>query len=86
VRELKIWISEDTGPEATIEALLSVLPYFRIPRRRANEILSRIERALSQWRQTGLALGMTNPELDQFADAFEHPEREAARQSAQQGG
>src|ERR1039457_4614019 len=81
-RELKTWISEDTGPEATIEALLSVLPYFRISRVRANEILSRIECALSQWRKTGLALGMTNHELDQFADAFEHPEREAARQAA----
>ncbi len=86
VRELKTWISEDTGPEATIEALLSVLPYFRISRVRANEILSRIERALSQWRETGLALGLTNQELDQFADAFEHPEREAARQAAQRGG
>jgi serine/threonine-protein kinase HipA len=86
VRELKTWISEDTGPEATIEALLSVLPYFRISRGRANEILRRIERAISQWRKTGLALGMTNHELDQFADAFEHPEREAARQAARKGG
>ena len=82
VRDLKTWISEDTGPEATIEALLSVLPYFRISRGRANEILRRLERAISQWRKTGLALGMTNHELDQFADAFEHPEREAARQAA----
>lgn len=82
VRELKTWISEDAGPEATIEALLSVLPYFRIPRARANQMLSRIERALSKWRETGLALGMTKPELDQFADAFEHPERTAARQAA----
>lgn len=34
-RELKTWVSEDAGPEATIEALMSVLPYFRIatPRR-----------------------------------------------------
>lgn len=86
VRELKTWISENTGPEATIEALLSVLPYFQISRERANEILSRIERALSQWRQTGLALGMTNQELDQFADAFEHSERAAGRRAAQQAG
>ena len=27
------------------------------------------------------ALGMTNQELDQFADAFEHPQREAARKA-----
>jgi serine/threonine-protein kinase HipA len=81
VRELKTWISEETGPEATIEALLSVLAYFRISRSRANEILGRIEQALSKWREVGAALGMTNQELDQFAEAFEHPEREAARKA-----
>jgi len=81
VRELKTWISEETGPEATIEALLSVLSYFQISRARAKEILGRIELALSKWREAGAALGMTNQELDQFADAFEHPEREAARKA-----
>jgi serine/threonine-protein kinase HipA len=81
VRELKTWISEETGPEATIEGLLSVLAYFRISRSRANEILGRIEHALSKWREVGAALGMTNQELDQFAEAFEHPEREAARKA-----
>jgi serine/threonine-protein kinase HipA len=86
VRELKTWISEDAGPEATVEALLSVLPYFRIPRARANRILGRMERAISQWRERGKALGMTKQELDQFADAFEHAEREAARQTAQKEG
>ena len=47
VRELKTWISEDTGPEAALEAVLSVLPYFRISRGRANELLRRIERAIA---------------------------------------
>jgi serine/threonine-protein kinase HipA len=82
IRELKTWVSEDAGPEASIEALLSVLPYFRISRTRANLILIRMDRALSQWRKAGLALRMTNKELDQFADAFEHPERNAARKAA----
>jgi len=82
VRELKTWISEETGPEATVEALLSVLSYFRISRTRAKEILGQIEQALSTWRGAGAALGMTRPELDQFAEAFEHPEREAARKAA----
>lgn len=81
VRELKTWISEETGPEATVEALLSVLSYFQISRTRAKEILGRIEQALSEWREAGSALGMTNQELDQFAEAFEHPEREAARKA-----
>jgi serine/threonine-protein kinase HipA len=84
VRELKTWISEDTGPEATVEALLSVIAYFRIPRRRANKMLDQIERAVSQWHQTGLALGMTKKELAQFTDAFEHREREAARKAVKQ--
>jgi serine/threonine-protein kinase HipA len=80
-RELKTWISEETGPEATIDALLSVLPYFRISRGRANEILKRIERSLSQWRKAGAALSMADRELDQFAGAFEHSEREAVRKA-----
>jgi len=62
-----------------------VLPYFRISRRRANEMLTLIEGALSRWREIGLALGMTKQDLDQFADAFEHSEREAARQAARHG-
>jgi serine/threonine-protein kinase HipA len=78
-RELKTWVSEDTGPEATIEALMSVLPYFRISASRAREILGAVEQAVSQWRAMGRSLGMSASELDQFADAFEHGERAAAR-------
>jgi serine/threonine-protein kinase HipA len=81
VRELKTWISEETGPEATIEAALSVLSYFQISRTRAKEILSRIEDALAKWREVGASLGMTRKELDQFAEAFEHSERETARRA-----
>jgi serine/threonine-protein kinase HipA len=79
---MKTWISEETGPEATIEALLSVLPYFQISMERAREILLKMEHALARWREAGLALGMTERELDQFSEAFEHPEREAAHRTA----
>jgi serine/threonine-protein kinase HipA len=82
VRELKTWISEETGPEATIEALLSVIPYFQITKERAKEILLKLEHAISRWREAGKAIGMTERELDQFTEAFEHPEREAARRIA----
>jgi serine/threonine-protein kinase HipA len=74
-RELKTWVSEDTGPEATIEALMSVLPYFRIAPERAITIMSEVEAAVSIWRQEGAKLGMTAEELDGFEDAFEHAER-----------
>ena len=79
VRELKTWVSEDTGPEATIEALMSVIPYFRISASRAREILRDVEHAVSRWRPVGRSLGMTTQELDDFAEAFEHGERSAAR-------
>ena len=82
VRELKTWISEETGPEASIAALLSVRSYFQISTERAREILRKMEQTLSRWRETGLALGMTERELDQFSEAFEHPESEAARRAA----
>ncbi len=72
-------MSEDAGPEATIEALLSALPYFRIAAPRAGEILREVEHAVAQWRPVGGSLGMSTHELDQFADAFEHEERAAAK-------
>lgn len=75
MRELKTWISEDTGPAASVDALRSVAPYFRIGQLRAKEILSEVERAVSTWRRRGRALSMTGAELDQFEPAFEHAER-----------
>ncbi len=74
-RELETWISAESGPEASVEALRSIAPYFRIPRRRANEILAEVERAVATWRKVGRSLGMNAAELDQFAGAFEHAER-----------
>lgn len=79
VRELKTWLSEDTGPAASIEALVSVAPYFRIDRDAAIRILGEVEQATRRWRQVGHSIGMSNRELDQFVDAFEHRERDVAR-------
>lgn len=81
-RELKTWVSAEAGPEATVEALMSVTAYFRIPAKRAREMLGQVERAVAGWRKAGRALGMTDRELEDFADAFEHPERAAARKAA----
>lgn len=81
LRELKTWISEETGPQASIEALMSSIAYFRIAPARAKAILSEVEAAVAGWRQAGRALGMDDVELDQFAEAFEHEERAAARRA-----
>ncbi|MBN9235731.1 phosphatidylinositol kinase [Mesorhizobium hungaricum] len=83
MRELKTWVSEETGPEATIDALMSVIAYFRIKKDRAKQILAQVEGAVSTWRDEGQALGMTSQELDSFADAFEHTERKDAQRVLQ---
>jgi serine/threonine-protein kinase HipA len=79
VRELKTWISEDAGPAASIDALMSVVTYFRIANARAKALLRQVEVAVARWREEGRAIGMTENELEQFVDAFEHGERAAAR-------
>jgi serine/threonine-protein kinase HipA len=78
-RELKTWVSAETGPEATIEALMSVIAYFRLSPSRAKDILREVEQAVAGWREAGRALGMTNHDLEDFGDAFEHSERAAAQ-------
>ncbi|MGH8159737.1 MAG: hypothetical protein ACREPQ_16590 [Rhodanobacter sp.] len=78
---MKTWISEDTGPAASIDALLSVTAYFGIEPELASEMLGNVVAAVANWRQTGRTIGMSEQELDQFSEAFEHPELDAARQA-----
>jgi serine/threonine-protein kinase HipA len=68
--ELKTWISPDVGPTASLSGLRSVAPYFRITNVRASELLTAMKRVVATWRSVGADLGMTNAELDQFAEAF----------------
>lgn len=78
-RELKTWISEDTGPVASIDALMSIASYCRIDRAAAGRVLADVDRAVSRWREAGHEVGMSDSELDQFADAFDSSERDVAR-------
>jgi serine/threonine-protein kinase HipA len=70
-RELKTWISEETGPTASLAALRSVAPYFRLTKKRANELLAGMQRIVGTWQKVGAKLGMTAAELSQFSEAFE---------------
>jgi serine/threonine-protein kinase HipA len=63
----------------TIDALMSVIAYFRIKAARAKEILSDVTHAVNGWRKTGQSVGMSEEELEPFVDAFEHGERAAAK-------
>jgi serine/threonine-protein kinase HipA len=81
-REMKTWISEDAGPAASIEALISAARYFRINPDASVRILIEVERAVSKWREIGREIGMSDRELDQYADAFEHRERGVVKRLA----
>ena len=85
-RELKTWITDDTGPAMTIEALMSATEYFALPTTRAREILREVESAVEQWRNVAVEVGMTVDEVDEFADAFEHDERQAAQSAVRKEG
>ena len=78
-RELKTWIAPDTGGEASMNALMSAAPYFQLSAGRASAIVGEVEQAVATWRHLGAELGMTPAELDDYSEAFEHPERDAAR-------
>jgi serine/threonine-protein kinase HipA len=82
VRELKTWISPDSGPAASIEPLMAAAPYFSLKPTRAKQIVADVEHAVARWRREGRALGMSPAELDTFADAFEHEERAVARRAS----
>jgi serine/threonine-protein kinase HipA len=64
---------------------MAAAPYFQLTPTRAREILGDVERTVARWRDRGRAIGMTKPEMEQFADAFEHEEREVARRAATRG-
>lgn len=58
---------------------METIAYFGIVLSRAKELLTDVERAVSQWRKIGTALGMATHELDAVQNAFEHPQRAVAR-------
>ncbi|RKX90713.1 MAG: type II toxin-antitoxin system HipA family toxin [Spirochaetes bacterium] len=68
--ELKTWISHDTGPEASLDALRSISPYFRIKQNLSNIIIGEVAAAVMGWKETGNLIGMSRVELDAFTDAF----------------
>jgi hypothetical protein len=58
---------------------MGVAAYFGLKQKDVVQLLAEVERTVATWRQRGRELGMNPAELDQFADAFEHGEREVAQ-------
>jgi serine/threonine-protein kinase HipA len=80
-RVLKTWISEESGPDASIDAAMTAARFFALGPDEAKEVLAEVEQAVSQWRAVARQpeIGMTTNEMEAFEEAFEHSEREVAK-------
>lgn len=77
-RELKTWISEDSGPSGSILDCLDVARYFGLDKTDITRILKEITVSVRNWRKTATQAGMSVAEMDKFEPAFEHEELEQA--------
>jgi serine/threonine-protein kinase HipA len=76
----KTWLSEDSGPAATITDALNAAAFFGLQRDRALQILAKVHAATKTWRQVAASplVGMKARDLRDFAPAFEHAQAECA--------
>jgi serine/threonine-protein kinase HipA len=77
-RILTTTINEEDNT-ASLALALDVARYFGLGRDRARAIAAKVGRVVSRWRQQATAVGITKPEIDRMASAFEHLDLEMAR-------
>ncbi|MGC4367702.1 type II toxin-antitoxin system HipA family toxin [Hydrogenophaga sp. R2] len=81
-RESKTWLSMETGPIDSVAMLLAHAGHFGLgDPATARAVLADVVGAVSQWRTLAMSadVGLTRPELDDFAPAFEHTALDEAR-------
>jgi serine/threonine-protein kinase HipA len=80
-RDLKTWLTEETGPTGKIEDAMHAAGYFHLTDEHALRILGEVHSAVSRWRHVArdVAVGMTVQELEAFEAAFEHEEARSAK-------
>ncbi|MCC7340781.1 MAG: type II toxin-antitoxin system HipA family toxin [Bryobacterales bacterium] len=60
------------GGAASLELALSVAEYFELRKSEAGQIAREVGEAVSAWRKVAVDVGLTGPEIDRMASAFEH--------------
>lgn len=70
-RVLSTTIDLDDGA-ASLELALSVAEYFELRKSEAGQIAREVGEAVSAWRKVAVDVGLTGPEIDRMASAFEH--------------
>ena len=78
--ELKLWLTEDSGPVDEIDAVVAAANYFRLSQADALRILGEVYHAVRDWKRIAQSapVGMSNGDLDDFTPAFEHAQTRAA--------
>lgn len=66
------------GGASSLELALEVAEYFELEGKQAREIAAQVGRAVATWREEAARTGLTRPELDRMATAFEHDDLQAA--------
>lgn len=77
-RELKTWISEDSGPSGSIQDCRAVARYFGLDKADAVQILKEVSSTVRNWRNLAAKVGMSKEETGPFEPAFEHKALEQA--------
>lgn len=80
-RELKTWLTEESGPSGSIDDALLAAPFFHLDPDAAVRILGEVVRAVMQWQAVAMSPGveMTSQETDAFVPAFEHEQLDLAK-------
>jgi serine/threonine-protein kinase HipA len=72
--ESKTWLSEDSGPIASIEQLLGQASRFELSQPQAQSIFDEVVAAVNRWREVATApeVGLQAHEINEFKPAFEN--------------
>ena len=77
-RVLSTTIDLDDGT-ASLQLALQVAEYFELAPKDARKIAAEVAHAVSAWRKEATALGLSQPEIDRMASAFEHEDLRTAK-------
>jgi len=78
-RVLSTNIDLDDGT-ASLDLVLSVAEYFNLSPARARAVVAEVTKAVTPWKRRAAELGISGPEIDKMASAFDHEDfRKAAK-------
>jgi serine/threonine-protein kinase HipA len=84
-RLTSVEMSPPTRLKLSLKLALEVAPYFGLGSDEAYAIAVQVGKAVATWRKEAGRLGLTAPEINRMASAFEHDDLKAALALAEQG-